>query len=117
MPKEEGDAVREYNAMHEENFLSSWLREDVERVAKASEKNEEESGEKRKREEEKEENQTVTVKRRCEGLFLWKPYNFLSQTGDVESDEDLSGEDPLMSLRAGLVVSLIRVRVCVWCLM
>ena len=27
-PKEEGDAVREYKAMHEENFCSSWLRED-----------------------------------------------------------------------------------------
>ena len=28
LPKEEGDAVREYMAMHEENVLSSWLRED-----------------------------------------------------------------------------------------
>ena len=28
LPKEESDAVREYKAMHEENFLSSWLRED-----------------------------------------------------------------------------------------
>ena len=28
LPKEKGDAVREYKAMHEENFLSSWLRED-----------------------------------------------------------------------------------------
>ena len=30
LPKEEGDIVREFKAMHEENFLSSWLREDVE---------------------------------------------------------------------------------------
>ena len=30
MPKEEGDVIREYNAMSEENFRSSWLREDVE---------------------------------------------------------------------------------------
>ena len=29
LPKEEGDVVREYKAMHEENFLSSWLRKDV----------------------------------------------------------------------------------------
>ena len=29
MPKEEGDVIREYNAMHDENFLSSWLREDL----------------------------------------------------------------------------------------
>ena len=28
LPKEEGDAVREYKAMREENFLSGWLRED-----------------------------------------------------------------------------------------
>ena len=30
LPKEDGDIVREYKAMHEENFLSIWLREDVE---------------------------------------------------------------------------------------
>ena len=29
LPKEEGDLIREYKAMHEENFLSSWLREDL----------------------------------------------------------------------------------------
>ena len=29
-PKEEGDIAREYKAIHEESFLSSWLREDVE---------------------------------------------------------------------------------------
>ena len=30
IPKEVGDIVREYKAMHEENFLSNWLRGDVE---------------------------------------------------------------------------------------
>ena len=30
MPKEEGDIVREYKAMHEANFVSSWRREDLE---------------------------------------------------------------------------------------
>ena len=29
-PREDGDLLQEYHAMHEENFLSSWLREDVE---------------------------------------------------------------------------------------
>ena len=29
MSKEEGDVVREYNATHEENFPSCWLREDL----------------------------------------------------------------------------------------
>ena len=28
LPNEEGFAVREYEAMHEENFWSNWLRED-----------------------------------------------------------------------------------------
>ena len=27
LPKEEGDTIRECKAMHEENFLSSWLRD------------------------------------------------------------------------------------------
>ena len=27
LPWEDGDTIREYKAMHEENFLSSWLRE------------------------------------------------------------------------------------------
>ena len=67
-PKEEGDAVREYKAMHEENFLSSWLREDwrekEERLVKMSDENEDERGETLKREGEKEENKTG----RCEGF-------------------------------------------------
>ena len=29
LPREEGDVVREYKAVYEENFLSSWLREDL----------------------------------------------------------------------------------------
>ena len=29
-PKEEGDVTGWYSAMHEENFLSSWLRDDEE---------------------------------------------------------------------------------------
>ena len=30
LPQEEGDIIREYLAMHEENFMSGWLREDEE---------------------------------------------------------------------------------------
>ena len=81
LPNEEGDAVREYKAMHEENFWSSWLREDKrgkeERMAKA-EKNEGEKGEKRKREVEKEENQMV-------GLSSVEAFEIFSQEGDVAS--------------------------------
>ena len=71
LPNEKGDAVREYNAMHEENFWSNWFREDErgkeERTAKA-ENEEKKKSEKKNREEEKEENETVTVKKRCEGF-------------------------------------------------
>ena len=42
LPNEEGDVVKEYEAMHEEDFWSSWLREDErggeERMAKAERK-------------------------------------------------------------------------------
>ena len=30
LPKEEGDFIRKYKVMHEENFLSCWLRDDIE---------------------------------------------------------------------------------------
>ena len=79
LPNEVGDAVSEYVAMHEENFWSSWLREDErgkeERMAKA-EKNEEERCEKMKREEEKEENETGTLRRRREGFVSVEAFNF-----------------------------------------
>ena len=71
LPNEEEDVVREHKAVHEEDFWSSWRREDEkskeERKAEAEGKGEEE-GENRKREGEKEENETVTVNRRCEGF-------------------------------------------------
>ena len=81
--KEVVDAIREYKAMHEENFLSSWLREDgreeEERTAKVNEENEEEWREKRKTEEEKEENKTVTVKRRCDGFVFVEAFENFGQ--------------------------------------
>ena len=48
LPKEDGNKLREYLAMHEENFLSGWLREDVEgRKAKMERLNEEAKQEER----------------------------------------------------------------------
>ena len=88
-PNVEGNAVREFQAMHEENFWSNWLREDErgkeERTARA-EKNEEEKGEKRKREDEKEENETGT---------LWRLLESSVKGGDLESCGDLSWGDLL----------------------
>ena len=37
LPKEECDAMREYKAMHEEHFLSSWLRRERERKKSGNE--------------------------------------------------------------------------------
>ena len=68
LPTEEGDVVREYKAMHEEQFLSSWSREDgkdkKERNMVVDRETKEDVSKTRKREE-KEENETVIVKRRC----------------------------------------------------
>ena len=73
LPREEGDAFREYKATHEENFSSSWLREDgrekEERTVGMGNENEEERSEKRRREGKREENETGTVTRRC-GDFI-----------------------------------------------
>ena len=66
---EEGDVVKEYQAMHEEIFLSSWLRKDGEdkkgRQMEADTETKDDMGKKRTGEEEKEGNETVIVKRRC----------------------------------------------------
>ena len=61
-PEEEGDDIREYEAMHEENVQRSWLRKDGEdkrgRRMEAERQTREEMGKQRTREEEKEENET-----------------------------------------------------------
>ena len=57
LPREEGDAIREFKAMHEENFLGSWLREDwkskkkrsgIRKSEKTKVKKEKEAGRKKK---------------------------------------------------------------------
>ena len=121
LPKEEGDAVREYKAMHEENFLSCWLREHVigkeERTAKYSENNEGGRGEKRKREEEKEETETETVQGRCDGCVSVEAFEIFSQEGDLGVVVTCHGWIFWSSARTCLIVRLALVRMCVWCLM
>ena len=94
LPKEEGDAVREYKAMHEENFMSSWFGEEVrekeEIMVKVSDEKEEERSEKREREGEKEEDETETVKRRCEGFVSVEALENFCQERDLESCGHLS---------------------------
>ena len=60
--KEDGDVIREYKAMNEENFVSSWLRKEGKARKKETK---EDTSKKRIREEETQENETVIVKRSC----------------------------------------------------
>ena len=68
-----------YKALHEEHFLSSWLREVGEEkeqiIMDIGKETKEEMGKKRRREEEKEENETVFVKRRCVGSVSVEPFD------------------------------------------
>ena len=84
LPKEEGDAVREYKATHEENVLSSWLREDgrvkEERTVEMSTLRM-----KKKRAKRGEENETGRVKRRCEDFVSVEASEIFSQEADLES--------------------------------
>ena len=68
--REEGDVVREYQAMHAKNFLSTWLREDVvgqeERRKKVDKKIREDVSRKEKRKGGKDrERDSVCEKRVC----------------------------------------------------
>ena len=72
VPKEEGDPTGSHRPVHEENFVSIWLKEDgrekEEGTVEMGNEREEERDEKRRREGEKEENETGTVERRCDGF-------------------------------------------------
>ena len=100
--------------MHEEDFWSSWLREEEkskeERKVEAEGEGEVE-GEKRKRDEEKEENETGTVKRRCRGLVSVEAFEILSQGERWWIAEMFPGKISWTILRTCLIVSLILVRI------
>ena len=98
--EKEGDGIREYRAMHEENFLSKWPREDVEGKEEGKKKvhreTKEEVSRKREREGKKGEDQTVVVKRRCINPVSAEAIDIFSQEEDLESCGnswgDLSGD-------------------------
>ena len=92
------------------------MRSKEERKAEAEGKGEK-GGEKRKREEEKEENETWTVKEDVRVLFLWKPLKFLVKGEIRRVVEMFLGKTSWTILRTCLIVSLIFVRMSVWCLM
>ena len=80
LPNEEGCFVREQQAMHEEDFWSSWLRRDEkskeERKIEADRKEQEMV---KRGEEKREENETGTGKRRCEGVVSVEAFDIFSQ--------------------------------------
>ena len=85
LPREEGDVIREYSAMHEENFLRRiWLvRWKEERRTRTSEtcrekKGKRGGGEKRS---EKEENEMVSVERRCVDCISAEAFGIFSRRG------------------------------------
>ena len=89
MPQEEGDTIREYKGMHEENFMSSRSREDKECKRKRQKEVDEEVnkdvGEKGKRVREREVDEAV-VKRKC--------VNPVSvEASDIFSQGEMSGCD------------------------
>ena len=82
LPNEEGDAVREYKALHGENFLSSWLREnergEEERTAKV-ENNAEERSEKRKRRRRNKRTTREELSEDVKVLVRWRLFEIFSQ--------------------------------------
>ena len=117
---EEGDVVSQFKAMHEEDFWSSWLREDEkskeERKAEAEGKGEEE-GEKRKERRSKKRMKRGRLKEDVRVWFLWKFLKFLVKSEMWRVAEMFPGKTSWRSLRTCLIVSLLLVRMCVWCLM
>ena len=88
MLEEEGAVIRGYNAVHEEKFQSSWLREHLvgeEGRRKKEVKRKEKRVEEKKRKGEKEENETVTVERRCVGFVSAEAFDIFSQGEGLES--------------------------------
>ena len=107
--------------MREENFVSSWLREDgkekEEITMEIGKETKEGMGKKRRREEEKDENETESVKRRCVGSVSVEAFDIFSQERDMESCGGLSWGTFWRSLRTCLIVSLRLGWTCLWCLM
>ena len=88
--KEEGDVIREYKAMHEENSLSSWLREDGKEKEERKKRWAKRGGEKRR----KKRTRRGRLKDDVSVPFLWRPL-ISSVKGDLESSGGLYWRDLL----------------------
>ena len=88
-PGEEGDAIREYKAKHEENFSGSWLREDgkgkTKREVEVDREVKEDGGKEGKRIREKGEDEWA-VKRKCVNPVSVEDFDIFSQGEISECD-------------------------------
>ena len=88
--------MREFEAMHEDNFLSSWLREDVVGTGRRKDREQkvrEEESRSGKTKVEREEEKTVIVKRRCVDHFSSDVFVDLVPLGSFENSwNDLHGD-------------------------
>ena len=110
LSKEECDAVREYKAMHEENFWSRWLREDErgkgERLAKA-EKKEKEMGQKGGREKRRKKRTKLgRSKEVVRVVYLWRLLKSSVKGDTWKVLVTFRGRIPWSSLMTCLIVSL-----------
>ena len=94
LPKEEADIATEYTAMHEEKFLSSWLREDVEGIEERRKDREEKVREKEGRsgkERREKRRKRLLLKRRCVDPFSSDVVEEVCPTDECDSVGDSCG--------------------------
>ena len=120
LPNEESDVVREYEAVHEEDFWSSWLREDERSEGDRKTKTEDKKKKRAKRgkgKRRKKRTKWRLVKEDVRVVFLWKPLKS-SVKGEIWRVVEIFLEKTSWrSLRTCLIVSLFLVSWCVLCLM
>ena len=102
LPREEGDATREHKAMHEENFLCSWLREDVKSKTKEDKEVRKDVGKKGKRGRERKEDETV-VKRKCVNTGQVEAFDIFNQGEISECDSECGSVVVLVKWSSALV--------------
>ena len=116
----EGDAVREYRAVHEDNFWSSWPREEERKVKRKGWQKPRRMKEKRVKRGKEKRRKKITKRRQSKEdvrvLFRWRPLKFSVKGKIWRVVVTCRGEDPLEKLE-DLSDCLFLLRVCVWCLM
>ena len=93
LPSEDGDLLPECHAMHEENFLSSWLREDVagkEEERERLNKEAKEEGRTNGKREEEGDRERVEIQRICLDHVSSKAFEALCPNSEEESFGDSS---------------------------